>query len=128
MRLLKTTKSEVGHFEIELFTDEQLHNLPYAILSHTWGPDEVTLQNINDPLVKSWTGYMKIEQCCAIAYSSGYDYVWIDTCCIDKTSSTELSKAINSMFLWYQEAKVCYAYLSDVRQTTFEDSRWFTRG
>ncbi|KAJ1708520.1 hypothetical protein NYO67_9330 [Aspergillus flavus] len=117
MRLLKTTKSEVGHFEIELFTDEQLHNLPYAILSHTWGPDEVTLQNINDPLVKSWTGYMKIEQCCAIAYSSGYDYVWIDTCCIDKTSSTELSEAINSMFLWYQEAK-----------TTFEDSRWFTRG
>jgi hypothetical protein len=33
---------------------------------------------------------------------------------IDKTSSAELSEAINSMFRWYQEAEVCYAYLADV--------------
>ncbi|KAE8131019.1 ankyrin repeat-containing domain protein [Aspergillus pseudotamarii] len=128
MRLLKTTKSEVGAFEIELFTDDQLQYLPYAILSHTWGPDEVTLQNINEPVVKSWKGYKKIEECCSMAHEMGYEYVWIDTCCIDKTSSAELSEAINSMFVWYQEARVCYAYLYDVPSTPFEESRWFTRG
>lgn len=37
-----------------------------------------------------------------------------DGVCIDKTSSAELSEAINSMFLWYQKASECYTYLSDV--------------
>ncbi|KAB8263203.1 hypothetical protein BDV32DRAFT_136253 [Aspergillus pseudonomiae] len=128
MRLLKTTKSKVGTFEIEEFADDQLQNRPYAILSHTWGPDEVTLQNINEHMGRSRMGYKKVEQCCSIAHEMGYEYVWIDTCCIDKTSSAELSEAINSMFLWYQEATVCYAYLFDVPQKPFEQSRWFTRG
>ena len=128
MRLLKTTKSNVGAFEIEEFADDQLQNQPYAILSHTWGSDEVTLQNINEPIVKSRVGYRKVEQCCSIAHEMGYEYVWIDTCCIDKTSSAELSEAINSMFLWYREATICYAYLFDVPQKPFERSRWFTRG
>jgi hypothetical protein len=63
----------------------------------------------------------------------------VDTCCIDKKSSAELSEAINSMFRWYKNAAVCYAYLSDVRITGdkrdslpqilgFEQSKWFTRG
>lgn len=113
---------------VELFMDDQLQHLQYAILSHTWGSDEVTLQDINDPSGKSRTGYKKIEDCCSMARKMEYQYVWIDTCCIDKTSSAELSEAINSMFLWYQEASVCYAYLFDVPGTPFEKSKWFTRG
>ncbi|PIG84506.1 hypothetical protein AARAC_009909 [Aspergillus arachidicola] len=105
MRLLKTTKSKAGDFEVKLFTDEQIQHLQYAILSHTWGPDEVTLQDINDPSGKSRMGYKKIEDCCSMARRMEYQYVWVDTCCIDKTSSAELSEAINSMFLWYQEAR-----------------------
>lgn len=79
-------------------------------------------------------GYKKIQQCCKVGAADGLEYVWIDTCCIDKTSSSELSEAINSMFRWYQEAQVCYAYLSDVpsgldyRSPKFRRSRWFTRG
>jgi hypothetical protein len=61
---------------------------------------------------------------------------WIDTCCIDKTSSAELSEAINSMFKWYGDAEICYAYLSDVpgngdidqQWKEFANSRWFNRG
>jgi hypothetical protein len=54
-------------------------------------------------------------------------------CCIDKTSSAELSEAINSMFRWYQKAQVCYVYLTDVsghnssRENELSQSRWFTR-
>ncbi|KAE8411048.1 heterokaryon incompatibility protein-domain-containing protein [Aspergillus pseudocaelatus] len=137
MPSLYTTKSEAGNFEVELFTDEQLQNLPYAILSHTWGLGEVAFKDIKDPkdsTLRSWVGYKKIEQCCSVARKMGYEYVWIDTCCIDKTSSAELSEAINSMFAWYQEANVCYAYLSDVPQTLqeliapreaiFDDGNW----
>jgi hypothetical protein len=52
-----------------------------------------------------------------------------NSCCIDKTSTAELSEAINSMFRWYREARVCYAYLTDVQEATqLADSRWFTRG
>ncbi|KAF2186699.1 HET-domain-containing protein, partial [Zopfia rhizophila CBS 207.26] len=59
-----------------------------------------------------------------------------DRCCIDKSSSAELSEAINSMYRWYNNAKVCYAYLVDVpddtdarkKDSAFQKSRWFTRG
>ncbi|KAE8363541.1 hypothetical protein BDV27DRAFT_129784 [Aspergillus caelatus] len=68
------------------------------------------------------------NKCCSVARQMEYGYVWIDTCCIDKESSSGLSEAINSMFAWYQEAEVCYAYLADVPRVRFEESRWFTRG
>src|SRR5947208_2198740 len=48
------------------------------------------------------------------ARKDGIRYVWVDACCIGKTSSTELSEARNSMFQYYQNSKVCYVYLSDV--------------
>ena len=54
----------------------------------------------------------KVRKACDIARRDGYEYIWIDSCCIDKTSSSELSEAINSMFNWYRGAEVCYAYLS----------------
>jgi hypothetical protein len=60
-------------------------------------------------------------------------YGWVNTCCIDKSSSAELSEAINSMFLWYKNAELCYAYLVDITGTDpenreFAASRWYTRG
>lgn len=78
----------------------------------------------------------KIKMACAIAREAGYWYIWIDSCCIDKTSSSELSEAINSMYAWYGDARICYAYLADVppgettqsEDSDFRRSRWFTRG
>ena len=66
----------------------------------------------------------------------GYRYIWIDSCCIDKLSSSELSEAINSMYHWYGRSAMCYAYLADVSpgddlrapQSSFRKSRWYTRG
>ena len=43
---------------------------------------------------------------------------WTDTCCIDRSSSVELSEAINSVFLWYGESSICYVYMSDVSCTS----------
>ncbi|KAF5540395.1 heterokaryon incompatibility protein het-E-1 [Fusarium napiforme] len=102
----------------------------YAILSHTWeSSQEVTYQDSNLESSKSKTGYQKIRKTCELALSDGFEYVWIDTCCIDKSSSAELTEAINSMFLWYQEASVCYVYLADMFQgSSLEDCRWFSRG
>lgn len=84
-------------------------------------------------------GFRKLRLSCAMATRQGLKYIWIDTCCIDKTSSSELSEAINSMFRYYREAEVCYAYLSDVscaemssiltsKETDFEKSLWWSRG
>lgn len=113
----------------------------YAILSHTWGEQEVAykdLQNyrdIEDVDARLKGGYQKIFFCAAQAKRDGLDYFWVDTCCIDKANNTELSKAINSMFRWYQRASMCYVYLSDVPvpdgisdAEAFRCSRWFTRG
>ena len=120
----------------------------YAILSHTWGDEEVSFQDLQElrrdggesPTARhvvSQMGYRKIERCCQQALREGYDWVWIDTCCIDKTSSSELSEAINSMFRWYKNSAKCYAYLEDVSaadgpvdapESSFRQSRWFTRG
>ncbi|TBU55585.1 heterokaryon incompatibility protein-domain-containing protein [Dichomitus squalens] len=151
MWLLHTTTLELREFS----DPTQVH---YAILSHVWntqGP-EATYQDVkqihsavirdlgDDPSHDHVQEYLssrstlpsKIRDFVAVARSKGYEYVWIDTCCIDKTSSAELSEAINSMFQWYAQASVCYVYLHDVDgsehpaapNSAFRASRWFTRG
>ncbi|GFN15327.1 HET domain-containing protein [Aspergillus tubingensis] len=120
--------------ELEEFVGQ---NIPrYAILSHTWGKDEVTFQDMQTPTVTEKLGYAKIKHSCERALQDSLGYVWVDTCCIDKTSSAELSEAINSMMAWYAQSKICYAHLADVPPITdqgldkaaFSRSRWFTRG
>lgn len=78
----------------------------------------------------------KIRCCCDYARAKGVPYAWIDACCIDKTSSAELSEAINSMYDWYSHAEVCYVFFADVSDaesphapdSRFRRSMWFTRG
>lgn len=109
---------------------------PYAILSHTWGLDEVSFQDLASEDHKQKHGYRKIEGCCYAAAEQRIKYVWVDSCCIDKSSSAELSEAINSMFKWYEASNVCFIYLEDVPtgldpfapESAFRRSRWWTRG
>src|SRR6266487_1057988 len=120
--------------KLEDFPDNELPD--YAILSHTWETEEVSFQHMQGYDAEKIAGYRKIKLCCDQAVRDGFEYVWVDTCCIDKQSSAELSEAINSMYQWYQKAEICYAYLADVPADTnlqsehsaFAKSRWFTRG
>lgn len=149
----------VNTLQLEEFFGEDIPE--YVILSHTWGEDEVSFDDWLQPNVAQIKikGYAKIIKTCDIARSRfGVNYVWVDTTCIDKRSSSELSEAINSMFAWYRGAKVCLAYLADVElgetadrqpkewelaisqpnwhpgkrftkiRDQFNKSRWFTRG
>src|SRR5437667_11201097 len=107
----------------------------YAILSHTWGLEEVLYEDIRGRNPPTKAGYEKIERCCRQAIIDGLNFIWIDSFCIDKSSSAELSEAVNSMFRWYREARFCYVYLSDVSSdrglsetSPFSSSPWFTRG
>lgn len=107
----------------------------YAILSHRWEAKEVLFQDVMDGRHTELQGWQKIKACCEQAKRDGLDYVWADTCCIDKRSSAELSEAINSMYKWYERARVCYAYLADVavdqassNGAEITNSVWFTRG
>ncbi|KAM5546144.1 hypothetical protein V8D89_000270 [Ganoderma adspersum] len=78
----------------------------------------------------------KIREACKVAREDSHWYIWIDSCCIDKTSSSELSEAINSMYQWYSWADMCFTFLADVpdgadheaKDSEFRQSRWFTRG
>lgn len=105
---------------------------PYAILSHTWGGDEVTFQDMlsGRAHLRSTKGYDKIRQTCRFAWEYGLNYAWVDTCCIDKSSSAELTESINSMFGYYQRSAICFALLADSRpgSSNIRSSRWFTRG
>jgi hypothetical protein len=66
---------------------------------------------------------------CEEATRHGFQYAWVDTCCIDKKSSAELGEAINSMYMWYKKATVCFVYLYDVEgRDDIGRSTWFTRG
>ncbi|KAI8237908.1 hypothetical protein K4K54_009254 [Colletotrichum sp. SAR 10_86] len=79
----------------------------YAILSHTWGDDEVSFKDMQDfARAKRQAGFVKIATTCELALKEGLEYAWVDTCCIDKTSSAELSEAINAMFVWYQASAI----------------------
>lgn len=136
MRLIDTET-----FALRVFSDDEIP--PYAILSHTWGPDseELLLSDVQKGISKipgkqESLGLTKFRKCCGQAKADKFDYAWIDTCCINKTDLVELGEAINSMFRWYNLATVCYAYLSDVpvgddpsaHGSRFRTSRWFTRG
>ena len=103
----------------------------YAILSHRWENDEVSFQDMQNLATASTKkGFAKIRYSCRQAIKDGYNYIWVDTCCINKDSSAELSEAINSMYRWYKASAVCYAFLSDVYTNELVDgsSMWFTRG
>ncbi|KAK0634270.1 heterokaryon incompatibility protein-domain-containing protein [Bombardia bombarda] len=106
----------------------------YVILSHTWDDGEVTFQDMattTRPIPKK--GYRKVIETCFLARQMGIGYVWVDTCCIDKTSSAELTESINSMFRWYKNALVCVAHLADLEASVelkdgIAKCRWSTRG
>ena len=69
----------------------------YAILSHTWGDGEVTFRDMeNLAAARSMVGWTKIKGTCQRGKADGFSLVWIDSCCIDKSSSAELSESINS--------------------------------
>lgn len=94
----------------------------YAILSHTWisPKDEITYQDfkqrkgdIENDIFKQ-KGWAKLRRYCDRAARDGWEWAWMDTCCIDKTNPADTQEAINAMFRWYQNAGICYAYLDDV--------------
>jgi hypothetical protein len=157
--------------EFHLFDDS---NLPrYLILSHTWGKNEVSYQDLcwlqklqtmpqelkSNPLyalflsagggamlpgsqeaITERSGYAKIAQTARIALKLDFKFFWVDTCCIDKTSSAELQEAINSMFRWYQKSTLCIVFLADATPMrakgslthyftgVLRESRWVSRG
>ncbi|UKZ54101.1 hypothetical protein TrVGV298_007907 [Trichoderma virens] len=132
MRLINTQTLDLEEF-FDIYVPE------YAILSHTWADGEISLQEWADRKNRRFKpGYQKIMWTCEEAIRDNLQYVWVDTNCIDKTSSAELSEAINSMFKWYRRARICYAYLEDVphmsvaecedQGSAFRAAKWFTRG
>ncbi|KAL5313288.1 hypothetical protein ACEPPN_019021 [Leptodophora sp. 'Broadleaf-Isolate-01'] len=139
MRLLQSDGD--GNLSLAEFFGDDMPK--YAILSHRWEAGEVTFKDMKDGTSKGKAGYGKIQFCGVQARRDGLEYFWVDTCCIDKSSSAELSEAINSMFRWYQKATRCYVYLSDVTirkrkendrsaectwESAFRASKWFIRG
>lgn len=122
MRLLNTTS-----LELETFLGADVPN--YATLSHRWEEGEVLFQQLVDGSGKSLKGFAKIENSAYHARTDGIGYIWVDTCCINKESSAELSEAINSMYGWFEGAAKCFVYMSDVSDdASFCNSKWFTRG
>lgn len=129
MRLINTSS-----FELLEFNPPKIPR--YAILSHTWTDDEFVFSDRSNPDRRDSKGFKKIAGCCALAAAEGWQFLWVDTCCIDKSSSAELTEAINSMYKWYERSEICYVYLEDfVLKAAREDhgesfrySRWFSRG
>ncbi|KAF2492468.1 HET-domain-containing protein [Lophium mytilinum] len=128
MWLINTTT-----LKLEFFVNPE--KASYAILSHTWGDEEVMFHELQSPDKASFQkkGFDKIARTCEIARQQGLQYAWVDTCSIDKSSSAELSEAINSMFAWYKNSAVCLAYLEDLPASVdFENGlascRWVSRG
>jgi hypothetical protein len=136
MRLLHYNTD--GYLSLTEFFERDIPK--YAILSHRWGAEEVTFKDLIKGTSKNKDGCGKIQFCGEQARRDGLQYFWVDTCCIDKSNSTELAEAINSMFRWYRDATKCYVYLPDVSrppsdsadgsawESTFQKSEWFTRG
>jgi len=65
--------------------------ISYAILSHWWTKQEVNYEEIvdlakmekNDQICQCF-GYQKILASCVQAKKDKFEWLWMDTCCIDK--------------------------------------------
>ncbi|KAI4863278.1 HET-domain-containing protein [Hypoxylon rubiginosum] len=151
MRFLKAlVTKETGTLQV---VGKNANQVPqYAILSHTWEEDEVKLEDIESGRAKDVSSkaldakaktspleaksLSKLKCACIQAANDGYEYIWIDSCCIGKRNSAELSEAINFMFAWYRDAAVCYAFLLNApdeldtaeARAEFAENRWFRRG
>lgn len=133
MRLINTST-----FELEDFTGRPVPK--YAILSHRWQDpsEELSFHDFLAGAKRSTGGWAKIQDCCRMALVHDLQYCWIDTCCINKESSSEESRSINSMYAWYEQSTEAFVYLYDVHASSvahgedgndeFRNSRWFTRG
>ncbi|EME80342.1 uncharacterized protein MYCFIDRAFT_166675 [Pseudocercospora fijiensis CIRAD86] len=149
MRLIDIETLELQDFEIP--------PPPYAILSHRWTNDEISFQSFSTPGKRHGPGFNKIRDFCAFLKlyphltervewnqstktreKINVRWAWVDTCCIDRRNSAELSETINSMWSYYRDAKFCIAYLPDVHavetseaetfEASFIASEWFRRG
>lgn len=112
MRLINTST-----LKLEEFFDSRTPE--YVVLSHTWGRNEISFQQFQNGVLND-----KIKNCCKQAQKDGFQYVWVDTCCIDKTSSSELSEAINSMYRWYKHSSICYTFLEDYSDPSPKSNWW----
>ncbi|KAM3421542.1 hypothetical protein BST61_g1931 [Cercospora zeina] len=115
MRLIHTSTLQ--------FSDFLGSTIPkYAILSHVWSDSEVSYEDFLAGRKQDGYGYQKIVKLCEFARKKhDLQWAWIDTCCIDKRSSAELSEAINSMFEWYLKSTICLVFLSDVHELSQHD-------
>lgn len=119
MCLLETATFELQSGEQSVFRDEG-----YAILSYRWIGHEISPSQLSGHIAELKTGEKpmstpqleKIRRSCALARGQGIKCMWINSCCINNTSTVEETASINSMFRWYRDAKVCITYLSDVKK------------
>jgi hypothetical protein len=107
----------------------------WAMLSHRWGRDELRLHDVQsnglynlDPVGET----VKLQKFCQISRDAGYCWAWSDTCCIDQSNNAEVSRSVNSMFVWYRNSALTIVYLSDVRPSSeygaLARCAWNTRG
>ncbi|EIW77445.1 hypothetical protein CONPUDRAFT_62402, partial [Coniophora puteana RWD-64-598 SS2] len=114
--------------------------IAYATLSHRWGRKEATYadyvafyerwKNGSDMARHSQDpGYVKLWNFLDAASARGIQFAWADTCCIDKSSSSELDEAIRSMFRWYKNSALCIVHLAQTRSIEdMNEDEWFGRG
>ncbi|KAH7122173.1 hypothetical protein B0J13DRAFT_567072 [Dactylonectria estremocensis] len=93
---------------------------PYATVSHCRQNQHVTINHLHDVdtqdlnLISQTVGLPWIIRACSEAGAFGVDMLWVDSLSIDRTSSTEHSAAINSMFQIFQGAEICLVHLGDI--------------
>jgi len=106
----------------------------YVMLSHRWGENEPLLHDIQDKVVYKLNAasVMKLQSFCKLARHAGYQWAWVDTCCIDQNNHVELQKSLNSTFVWFRHSALTIVYLSDVppsaKYGALAKSEWNTRG
>lgn len=90
MRLINTET-----LELHDFTTQEIP--AYAILSHRWNDEEVSYKEFSKGRRQETKGYRKILEYCDFLRRWKRKWACVDTVCVDKRSSAELSEAINSM-------------------------------
>ncbi|KAF8445020.1 hypothetical protein L210DRAFT_3394323, partial [Boletus edulis BED1] len=121
--------------DLERISREVKKYYRYVMLSHRWEHGEPLFQTVGHisvyDLEKS-PANIKLQTFCSLFGSLGFQWVWSDTCCINKKDNVVLQESLVAMFTWYHGSSLTIVYLRGVLSESqhpgdLQRSSWNTR-
>ncbi|KAG9309794.1 hypothetical protein JVU11DRAFT_10170 [Chiua virens] len=114
LRSSMTTRTSLDHARIRR---EVKRYYRYVMFSHKWENGEPCFIQSGTSRYMSWNHRLRTSSfrtLCKLVRDFEFQWVWSDTCCIDKKDNVVLQESLVAMFTWYHGSSLTLVYLRSV--------------